>query len=148
MIYICHRGKKNPSEPENELSNILNNISLGYDCEIDVWKIGEKLYLGHDSAKDEIDINFLLQNSKNLWCHAKNIEALKFMLQFDSLNCFWHQEDDCTLTSSNYIWVYPNKPLLSGCVAVKPENTNYSTSDLQMCYAICTDNVEYYKKII
>jgi len=144
MVYICHRGKKNQHEPENEISNILHNISLGYDCEIDIWKINDKIYLGHDCAKDEISIDFLLQNSKNLWCHAKNVEALNYMLKYKDLNCFWHQEDDYTLTSKNYIWVYPNKPLVNGSIAVMPENTNYSISDLQICYGICTDEVEYY----
>lgn len=145
MVYICHRGKKNQHEPENEISNILNNISLGYDCEIDVWKVGDNLYLGHDYAKDEIDINFLLTNSKNLWCHAKNVEALNFMLKFKDLNCFWHQEDDYTLTSKGFIWVYPDKRLINESIAVMPENTSYSISDLQICYGICTDEVEYYK---
>lgn len=144
MVYICHRGKKNEHEPENEISNITKNISLGYDCEIDIWKIDNKLYLGHDYAKDQIDIDFLLINSKKLWCHAKNIEALNYMLKYKDLNCFWHQEDDYTLTSKGFIWVYPNKPLANGCIAVMPENTNYSISDMQICYGICTDKVEYY----
>lgn len=148
MVYICHRGKKNQHEPENEISNIIKNISLGYDCEIDIWKINDKIYIGHDYTKYEIDIKFLLTNSKKLWCHAKNIEALHYLLQFKELNSFWHQDDDYTLTSKNYIWVYPNKPLIEGCISVMPENTDYSICDLSVCHAICTDEVEYYIKKI
>jgi hypothetical protein len=46
----------------------------------------------------------------HLWVHCKNIEALyEFAHGTSGFNYFWHQEDDFTLTSKNYIWTYPGK---------------------------------------
>lgn len=145
MIFICHRGKKNNQEPENFRENILKNLSLGYDCEIDVWKIENKFFIGHDKPEEEIEDKFLYND--HLWCHAKNIESLKYMIS-NNINTFWHQEDDYTITSKGFVWVYPGKKLIKNCIAVKPELANYSLKDLKICYAICTAEVEKYKKLI
>ena len=64
MKLISHRGNiagKN-FELENRPDYISNAIKLGYDCEIDVWLIKNKIYLGHDKNKRkmyEVKINFL-----------------------------------------------------------------------------------------
>jgi hypothetical protein len=34
---------------------------------------------------------------------------------------FWHQNDDFTLTSKNYIWTYPGQPYTASSVIVMPE---------------------------
>jgi hypothetical protein len=137
MILISHRGNicgKNP-EHENSPKQIEKVISLGFDVEIDVWSIGQKWFLGHDSPDTEIDISFL--KNRALWCHAKNLSALKKMIDLD-IHCFWHQNDDYTLTSKGYIWTYPNRKLNSRSIAVC---TNYPIINLtkNMCAGICSD---------
>jgi hypothetical protein len=37
------------------------------------------------------------------------------------LNYFWHENDERVLTSQNYWWTSPNKPLFSNSIAVMPE---------------------------
>ena len=145
MIFICHRGKKTPIELENNTKNILKNINLGYECEIDVWKINNKFYLGHDKPEEEVDLSFL--KLPKLWCHAKNIEAFYELLN-NKIIVFWHQEDDYTTTSNGYIWTYPGKKLIKNCIAVKPEKVNYDLNDLKLCYAICTAEAEKYKYLL
>lgn len=145
MIFICHRGKKTKEEPENDIENIIKNLKLGYDCEVDVWLINKIFYIGHDEPIKKVD-KVLLQN-KHIWCHAKNTEALQYMVE-NNFNTFWHQEDDYTITSKGFIWTYPGKPLVKNCVAVKPELVNYDLKDLKMCYAICTAEVQKYKQLI
>ena len=54
----------------------------------------------NDSPKYEIQKVFLDQ--EGLWCHAKNKDALERMLAY-KIHCFWHQEDDYTITSRGYI---------------------------------------------
>ena len=39
----------------------------------------------------------------------------------DNIHCFWHQEDDVTLTSEGYMWTYPGKELTTNSIAVLPE---------------------------
>lgn len=148
MIIISHRANLDGinKDTENNPNQILKCLDYGFDVEIDVWSIGDKFFLGHDEPQYEIDYTFL-QNDK-LWCHAKNNESLKKMIDNKKINCFWHQNDDYTLTSKNFIWVYPNKQLVDNSIAVMPENTNYSVENLKRCYAVCTDKPIYYKNLL
>ena len=84
----------------------------------------------------------MILKHKNLWCHAKDFKTLD---QIREVEChyFWHQEDDYTLTSKGFVWVYPGKPLIKNCIAVLPEKFN---QDLSVCYGICTDNIKKYYK--
>ena len=137
MILISHRGNVNgPSIFENVPSHIQKCLSDGIECEIDVWKIQDTFYLGHDNPEHEVDFSFLTQ--QGLWCHAKNLEALSDMLKH-GINCFWHQDDDFTLTSSGYIWTYPNKNVLDKSIIVdndlKWKEKNYQ------CYGVCSDYI-------
>jgi hypothetical protein len=148
MKFICHRGniENRITNEENKPDKILYCISKKYDVEIDVWKIKNKFYLGHDEPSYMIKTQFLENNFKNLWCHAKNIEALETMLKIKTLNCFWHEKDKYTLTSKGFIWVYPGIKLTKNSICVMPEETKYTKKELKKCYAICTDNVLYYQK--
>lgn len=147
MKFISHRGNINKivKSEENRPDKILYCISIGYDVEIDVWNIDGNYYLGHDEPQYKVDSSFFL--NKNLWCHAKNKEAL-LDLSIKKINCFWHQNDDYTLTYNGFIWVFPNIPLVKNCIAVMPEKTNYLIENLNECYGICSDVIEKYRKII
>ena len=95
MIYIAHRGNVDITEQnseENSPNQILECLRLGLDVEIDVWRKGRELFLGHDEPKHKIEYKFL--ENKNLWCHAKNHEALSVMVGNHKINCFWHENDD------------------------------------------------------
>lgn len=149
MKFISHRGNLDGKKKdcENKPHTILNCISLGFDVEVDIWVVNKKIYLGHDKAEYEINIDFLESNRQNLWIHAKNSSALE-LLNKTSLNYFWHQEDSYTLTSHHFIWVYPDKKLINNSIAVMPEIANYDLQELQICYGICSDNIlSYYNSI-
>ena len=137
MKIISHRGNLNGSYIyENVPHHIQKCLSDGIDGEIDVWKIQGAFYLGHDSPEHEVDLFFLTQ--KGLWCHAKNLEALRDMLN-QNINCFWHQNDDFTLTSSGYIWTYPNKRVLDNSIIVD-NDPNWKGKNYQ-CYGVCSDYI-------
>jgi hypothetical protein len=142
MVLISHRG--NMGEPNSEMENhptqINNAIKMGYNVEVDVWSIDDKFFLGHDKPLYQVFESFLL--NQFLWIHTKNIEALN-RLRYRT-NCFFHNTDDAVLTSKNYIWVYPGKELVPGCIAVLPETAEYKKKDLKACYGICTDKPAYW----
>jgi hypothetical protein len=141
MILISHRGNitgPNP-ERENSIEYITEALDKGYSVEVDIWLIGDNIYLGHDKPEYETTLSFLKNN--RLWCHCKNIDALQFLLEND-IHCFFHQEDDVTLTSKGYMWVYPRKKLVRDSVCVMPE-LGYA-GDLKTCYAICSDYIGNY----
>jgi hypothetical protein len=108
-------------------------LHKGFDVEIDVWFKNGKWYLGHDKPTYIVDKSFL--ENKKLWCHAKNLDALNLMLKNNKIHCFWHQNDDFTLTSKNYIWTYPDKDTRDNSIIVliKKEKIPKKT------FGICTD---------
>jgi hypothetical protein len=148
MIPISHRGNidgKN-TERENHPTYIDEAIEAGYDVEIDIWYMYDEIYLGHDNPQYKTDIKWLNERSEYLWIHCKNIEAIQYFCELDvngdKYNYFWHQEDDVTLTSQNYIWAYPGKQPIKGSIAVMPEINN---DDVGNCYGICSDIIKKYK---
>jgi|10_taG_2_1085330.scaffolds.fasta_scaffold00718_19 hypothetical protein len=143
MFYIAHRGNIDGPEPDNENSPqyITSALEKGYEVEIDVWVVNNKIYLGHDNPRYEIKAKFL--TLPNLWCHAKNLDAIS-VLESLGTHYFWHQEDDITLTSQNYVWTYPGTALLPASICVMPERANYSSKELSVCGGICSDYIEKY----
>ena len=146
MILISHRGNITAAEPnkENKPDYILEALSLGYDVEIDVWRVNDKWFLGHDEPENPIRESFLLK--EGLWCHAKNLEALEALLVL-GVNCFWHQKDYYTLTSKGFIWAYPGRPLIEGAICVMPENQTAENHDFSTCSGICSDKISYFKEL-
>ena len=136
MITISHRGNISGPSPslENNPKHIQTLVDQNINVEIDVWWYKNTFFLGHDTPIYEITQDFLIQ--PNLWCHAKNLEALTTLLNMNTI-CFWHQEDDHTLTSNNFIWTYPNKETNTNSIIVDItadwKNKNYK------CAGVCVD---------
>ena len=143
MILISHRG--NIDGPNHDLENspdyIETALSAGYDVEVDVWFEKAKWYLGHDKPEYQVDEKVF--SHSQWWCHAKNIEALEGLMKLGA-RCFWHQEDDVTLTSDGYLWTYPGKQLTSKSICVMPERFKYD--DLN-CAGICSDYISKYREL-
>ena len=140
MRSIAHRGNtqgRNESL-ENHPNYISNAIHQGYDAEIDVWFL-DGLDLGHDDPQYSIELDYLLGFGEQLWIHCKNLEALHMLSEFPELNVFWHQKDDYTLTSKNFIWTYPKKQVTLNSVLVIQDATKYTGPE---CYGLCADNFE------
>lgn len=136
MRIISHRG--NIDGPNTSMENspelITQALNLGFDVEIDVWLTDHGLQLGHDNPTYSVDVNFIKNN--RVWCHAKNLSALEYMLD-NNIQCFWHQDDDRTITSSGYIWTH------SDCSELGPKSIacwiNGQGQPPTNCYGICTD---------
>ena len=139
MKLIAHRGNTSgrSKSSENTPDYIKKALEKGFDAEVDVW-VTDGLYLGHDSPEHKCPMSFLISNSDKLWIHCKNLNALQTLSGIRSLNIFWHQEDDFTLTSKGIIWTYPKKPVASNSVIVSLELPEV----LPDCYGICSDNLE------
>lgn len=148
MILIAHRGNHCGSNylRENSVSYIEEAIKLGYEVEIDIWVKNDEIWLGHDYAKYPCSINFLKKNSKKLWIHCKNLEALFYLNQEKNLNVFFHDIDDATLTSHGYIWTYPSKPLMPNSICVMPELG--VKGNIKECYGICSNFIANYAKFV
>ena len=144
MRYIAHRGntegvKKNL---ENSPEYVEQALADGFDCEVDVWYMNGTWRLGHDGPQYGVSLDWLYK--PGLWLHCKNIQAYVRLTQFTTINAFWHQEDDYTLTTQRWIWCYPGKnvPSTFKTVCVKPEI--YDT-DWTQFGAVCSDYVRYHR---
>jgi glycerophosphoryl diester phosphodiesterase len=136
MKIISHRANVNGPNKSTENSIQAINVALdhGFDVEIDVWYKNNKWYLGHDKPQYPVNGSFL--QNKKFWCHAKNLDAFNLMLENKKINCFWHQNDDFTLTSRGYIWTYPDKETKDNSVIVL---INQRSKIPKKCFGICTD---------
>jgi hypothetical protein len=151
MKLIAHRGlTTGPNKQfENQPNQINVAIEQGFDCEVDLWVIGDRLYLGHDEPMYNITTDFI--QKPQLWIHAKSLATLTWLttVPYD-LNYFWHQEDDYIVTSHGYIWAYPGKMLNNRCVMVMPEwdDPKFEKVKDADCLAICSDYVSKLKDIM
>jgi hypothetical protein len=148
MIFIAHRGLTEGPDPtlENRPDQILKTLDQGFHCEIDVRYINGQWLLGHDRPDYEVTYEFLEQ--PGLWIHAKNLEALYVLGANKSLDFFWHQNDDFTLTSRGAIWTFPKRPLTKDSIMLMPEwhDPNFEKLDFN-CLGICSDYVKRIKEI-
>ena len=152
MKFISHRGNLDGPEPsrENSPDFIDKAISQGFEVEVDIRLTGGYVppgdfYLGHDQLDHEVSLEWLVKRKDKLWLHAKNISALRWFLKSSiDWNVFWHQEDDYTITSKRYVWVYPGKHPCYGSIIVMPEKTQHSWSLIRKCSGICSDNIKKY----
>lgn len=139
MKIISHRGNINGINIDLENNPIhIENLSKIIDCEIDVWMIDNNLFLGHDAPQYKINKSFL--KKPNLWCHAKNLTALNFMLN-EGIICFYHNTDDFTLTSNGFIWTYPLKESCEKTIIVDNRKNWNIINNYTKCYAVCTDYI-------
>lgn len=151
MRFIAHRGNiEGPSSLENSPSQIDRCLENSIECEVDLWVEDGKFKLGHDIGQYEITRKWLFERMRELWIHCKNLEALQTLGDFKEphLNFFWHEDDSYTLTSKNFIWVYPGKLVPPGGIAVLPESwlTEQRYKEIVLGFGVCTDYVLRYQE--
>lgn len=141
MILISHRGNTSGKnkDRENTTQYIQEAIDKGFDVEVDIWFENEKFFLGHDGPEEEIEQSWF--HNKPLWCHCKNYSALKELLKL-GIHCFFHDQDDYTLTSEGFVWAYPGKTGNTNTITVMPAE-GFDTSNFA---GICSDDIEKYRK--
>jgi len=153
MKLIAHRGNIDGPNTlkENHPDYIDDAISKGFDVEVDIRLIDHKFYLGHDEPQYHVPMTWLVKRKDNLWVHCKDLNSLSNLISIPvDFNCFWHQTDDFTLTTKNYIWTYPGKTCTPKSVIVMPEwNSETKFEDLKTlsCFGVCSDHVSKIKII-
>lgn len=148
MKFIAHRGNLKGRDPDNENrpEYIDEAISQGFDVEIDVWFSGGYYLLGHDIPQYMVDLQWLLDRAEYLWCHAKNLDALHDLIHYSKLNVFWHQEDDYTMTTHNFIWTYPGKNIRKFSYRQVILLFDWTYDEIEIPHGgICSDEIILYK---
>ena len=138
MKIISHRGNLYGPETKDNIASKIQEIAKKMLVEVDVWCLKDQWFLGHDKPENAATFDFI--SNSNFILHAKNLEALKKLTETD-LHYFWHQQDDFTLTSKNFIWTYPSKNVTDKSIIVcrtKAEVDYYKSTN---AWGICTDYV-------
>lgn len=136
---IAHRGNINGRQPdrENHPDYIHDAVLAGFDVEVDLWKIGEQLFLGHDKPRHEVDFAFLLRKADRLWIHAKDLQALELVGLDPRFNAFCHVNDPRTLTTKGQVWTRSSEEDYdANCILLRLE---YSAMEQPDCFGVCTN---------
>ena len=146
MIFISHRGNIDGKIEvlENNPGYLRVAMSHGYHIEADVWYHNREFYLGHDSPQHKTDKYFL--SDSRVWCHAKNTLTLMQLLCM-GVHCFFHNTDDCTLTSRGFVWTYPGRALSEVSICVLPESIEtQGIEDIKISAGVWSDYIKKYKE--
>lgn len=145
MLKISHRGNSwgpNSAYGENSPMSVDQAIAFGYACEVDLWLVDRRLFLGHDRPEYQIDTKWLRERAELLYIHAKSLATLNWLLGSE-YNYFWHENDKFTLTSDNKIWTYPGNEVTKNSIIVcrdENETKEYLEKNL---YGVCSDYLLY-----
>ena len=139
MKIIAHRGNVNgpDHQRENSPQYILEAIDGGYDVEIDVWRVDNWLWLGHDKPQYTVDVEMLYRYYDRLWVHCKNVDAVKYFGALATFNWFWHDADDYTITSHGNLWCHPKAVQLDGSVHQYTQALTFN--EIGKAFGVCTD---------
>jgi hypothetical protein len=134
--WIAHRGNINGKNPEMENNPVYikDTLEAGYDVEIDTWKIGDQLFLGHDKPIHRVGFEFL--KGKHKWVHCKNIEA--FMYLYNDVNCFFQSDEEIVLTSERYLWAH-SKCKVWNHLTVITQLDSRNWIPPENAFAVCSD---------
>lgn len=149
MRFISHRGNLTGRIPEaeNKLDYIKRALRAGFDVEIDVWRWGEKLLLGHDTGIEPVSRSFLFLNSRRLWIHCKNsgaYESLKWLGGFEHLA---EPFVDVKTPIGRWRWHHSsNLDFQSNSICVMPEGQDGSVqAAFEKAGGICSDVIWFIK---
>lgn len=140
MKIYSHRGNLDGTNisKENNPDHLLNVISQGFDVEVDIWRIDDKIYLGHDNPEYIVDERYIDTISPNSLFHAKNVDALNWLMDRQH-HYFWHQRDEYTMSSKGIVIVYPGiTPPQHGSIIALPEIYDQNPYESN-CSGIITD---------
>ena len=150
---ISHRGNLDGPTPslENRPSYIENAIQKGFDVEIDLRVEHGKLFLGHDKSQYDVNLEWLLHHSENLWVHCKDVNALEICLQSHNLRCFFHEKERHTIISNHMIWTHDIEEAVSSSIIPLISEKVTSNTFFEKyfhVYGICTDYANYYSALL
>jgi hypothetical protein len=147
--FIAHRGNVDGriAHTENKPETIQELNRKGIACEIDVWYIENKYWLGHDAPETEISFEWLMDYLPLRLIHCKHREALDNLhrlcgkLGYD-INLFYHTVEDYALTSRGHIIVHPDQSCLPDSIEMMPEMSKQR--DIKtFSNSVCSDSRSY-----
>jgi hypothetical protein len=140
VVFIAHRGNycgPNPAR-ENAPDYIDEARDKGFDVEVDLRKVGDQFFLGHDYPQYPVSWSWINDRRSSLLIHLKDFEAAKAVT--GDWRTFCHSNDPYTRTSDGLLWLH-DISLVPDDNTIVPLMTReliraYKHRDI---YAICSD---------
>jgi hypothetical protein len=143
MKIYAHRGNmEGPSEWENSPSLLKEAMEEKFYVEVDCWYHEDKWWFGHDRPEHPVTWDFVEQHKYQMILHAKDFITLK-KLRTRDVHHFYHENDPYTLTSQNWVWMYPTDELPYDYLTVMALPEQAGLLDVHMLSndigGVCTD---------
>ncbi len=112
MKMISHRGNLDGPNPkwENHPQYITEALEH-FPVEIDVWKVGDEFWLGHDAPVHKIKKDFILD--QRLLLHCKNLVSFSELRKYPFGEAFFQDAEMAVLTSRGRILFHSSAELPS-----------------------------------
>ena len=156
MLLISYRGIYDGTNYEyaNTPNQIGKAFGFGASVMTDVWKIGDKFYLGNDQPLTEVTAKYLQGN--RWWINARNTDMQNWLAtQSSKLYPNWFYFNTPTppppyVTASNGKLITPGTvPINNNSVIFLPEISDramFSTVKLR-CFGICSTYLNYIRRM-
>lgn len=155
MLYISYRGiyDGNNFEDANTPNQIGKAFASGLSVMVDVWKVGDKFYLGNDQPLTEVTAKYLQGN--RWYLNARNIEMQNWLpTQNAKLYPNWFyfptMPPPAYVTASNGKLITPGTvPINNNSVIFLPEITDtamFSTVKLT-CFGITSSYLSFIERM-
>jgi hypothetical protein len=150
MLYISYRGIYDGDNWQyaNTPSQLGKALGSGFSCMIDVWKVGDKFYLGSEQPLTEVTAKYLQGN--RWWLNARNAEMQAWLptqnpkLYPNYFHFITPTPPPPSVTASNGKTIVPGTvPIDNNSVVFLPEIDDMSLlSTVKLkCYGICSTNL-------
>ena len=151
MKIISHRGNISGPDPKNEnLPSYINKaLEQGFDAEVDLRKIKDKFFLGHDNPDYQVSLDWLNERKKNLWIHTKNFNAFEALLELNNnFSFFYYTFEPLVLVSNGKIWCHQPEKIVNpkNCVVPFLDKSSVFRNKEFNWYGVCTDYPLIFKK--
>lgn len=152
MKFISHRGNLRGPNPKSENDPVYIDVAIAsnFYVEVDLRVVDGKYFLGHDKPQYEVSVEWLVARRNKLYVHIKDMVSFEHMLDGPGgpvdLHMFFHDNDECTITTEGDVWVHPRAKQIKASIAVMPEIANHKIENLIQCSGICTDHVLQYQE--
>ena len=153
MKIISHRGNINGPDSinENAPAYIDKSLEQGFDAEVDLRRVNNKFFLGHNNPDYEVSIDWLNQRRQNLWIHTKNFSAFENLLELNNNFIFFYYScEPLVLVSNGKIWCHQLEDISNpaNCIAPLLSKSSLLENKKNNWFGVCTDYPLLLKKTI
>jgi hypothetical protein len=145
-LRVYHRGNSaRDLSVENNPKKLLELVRRGRHIELDIWTVGNKLFVGHDRPDVEVTYDWLLAVEPRALIHCKDGRTFSVLRRYFACrgiaaNLFYHTSEDYALSTGGWVITYPGKPVFGEFLSMMPETAGRNPN-MEAAAIICSDKL-------